>query len=276
LSAAPANQENAAANAGSRTDWLLIALFALPLGIALAKLPMLPTSSVFTSFFSLADLPPEFRKSAESVLFVPLGAVVVVLFRLTLGVRMLGFFRPILIALAFDLVGIPVSLAFLLFVLVIIVALRPLLTTDHNHSRLAVLLSLAAALMFAPLMAGRWWDVAWLREIAFFPVIALCLTCESFAKVLVRNGVREALWRTSTTVLSAGVIVALTAVPGLLDFFLRFPELLLVQAGCILLINKYLNFRLFEGANPLTARPAASQPERAAIHVEQLGPSRWT
>ena len=78
----------------------------------------------------------------------------------------------------------------------------------------------------------------------------------------------------STTVLSAGVIVALTAVPGLLDFFLRFPELLLVQAGCILLINKYLNFRLFEGANPLTARPAASQPERAAVHVEQLGPSR--
>jgi hypothetical protein len=251
-------------------DWLLVALFVLPLAIALAKLPMFPTSSVWAGVFSLADLPAHFHKSAENVLFVPLGALVVVLFRLTLGLRVLGLFRPILVAMAFDIIGIPISLAFLLFVLIIVV-LRSLLTTDHTYSRVAILLSLASALLFAPLMAGKWWHVDWLREIVFFPVIALCLTCESFAKVLDEDGIREAAWRTFTTVVAAAVIVSLTSLPGVLELFLRFPELLLVQAGCILLINKYLNLRVFEVANPLAAK--ATVPAGTAEHatpVEEL------
>lgn len=263
------------ARADVKGDWLLVALFALPLAIALAKLPMLPTSTVWAGLFSLADLPAHFHKSAENVLFVPLGALVVVLFRLTLGLRVLGLFRPILVAMAFDSVGIPISLAFLLFVLVVIVVLRSLLTTDHTYSRVAILLSLASALLFAPLMAGEWWHVDWLREIVFFPVIALCLTCESFAKVLDQDGIREAVWRTFTTVVAASVIVSLTSLPGVLELFLRFPELLLVQAGCILLINKYLDLRLFEGANLHAAQSTESTVGAAAEHampVEQLSP----
>jgi hypothetical protein len=239
-----------------KTDWFLVGLFALSLGVALSKLPMMPTSSLCASFFSLTDLPVQFHKSAEGVLFVSSGALVVVLFRLTLGIRVLGLFRPILVAMAFDIIGIPISLAFLLFALLVTVALRPLLKTGHSYARVGVLLSLAAALLFVPLMAGKWWDVAWLREISFFPVIALCLTCESFAKVLGNDGVHEAIWRALTTLLAALVIVALMGLPGMLELFLRFPELLLVQAGCILLINKHLDFRLLEGANPLAVWPA--------------------
>jgi len=133
------------------------------------------------------------------------------------------------------------------------------------------LLSLASALLFAPLMAGKWWHVDWLREIVFFPVIALCLTCESFAKVLDEDGIREAVWRTFTTVVAASVIVSLTSLPGVVELFLRFPELLLVQAGCILLINKYLSLRVFEGANPLAAKTTVSAgAAEDAIAVEQL------
>src|SRR5262249_43789561 len=163
--------------------------------------------------------------SVENVLLVPIGAVVVVLFRLTLGVRVLGLFRPILMAMAFDIIGIPLSLIFVLFALLIVVALRPLLNTDHSYSRLAVLLSLAAALL-APLMIGRWWDISWFRQVAFFPVIALCLSCESFAKVLHRDGIREAAWRMLTTVVAAAIIVSIMRLPGVISLFLRFPELL--------------------------------------------------
>lgn len=263
--------KNASADAAPKTDWLLVGLFVLPLGVALAKLPMLSTSSISASFVSLTELPAQFHKSAESVVFVSLGAVFVVLFRLTLGVRVLGLLRPILLAMAFDTVSIPISLAFLLFVLLVVVALRPLLKTDHSYARVAVLLSLAAALLFAPLTAGEWWHIAWLREIAFFPVIALCLTCESFAKVLNQNGVREAIWRAFTTVLAALIIVALTSLPGTLELFLRFPELLLVQAGCILLINKYLDFRLLEGVNPLVAWPwGAGTPGEPSLSICQI------
>ena len=254
-----------------KTDWLLVALLTLPLAIAVGKWPLLPTSAVFAGFFSLADLSPHFHKAVENVLFVPLGAVVVVFFRLTLGLRVLGLFRPILMAMAFDALGIPISVAFLMFVLVIIVALRSLLTTDHSYSRVAILLSLASALLFAPLMAGDWWHIGWLRDIVFFPVIALCLTCESFAKVLDQEGIGEAAWRTVVTVLAAAVIVSFINFPGVVGLFLRFPELLLVQAGCILLINKYLDLRFFEGANPLAGRFLAGAEEGAAP-VQQLSP----
>jgi hypothetical protein len=161
-----------------------------------------------------------------------------------------------------------------MLVLAIIVAARSLLTTDHSYSRVAILLSLASALLFAPLMAGEWWHIGWLRNIVFFPVIALCLTCESFAKVLDGEGIREAAWRTVVTVLAAAVIVSLINFPGLVGLFLRFPELLLVQAGCILLINKYLDLRLFEGGNPVAARTLAVAHEGTAP-VQQLSPGEW-
>jgi hypothetical protein len=265
---------NAQPNAATKTDWLLVALLGLPLGVTLAKLPVLPTSAVAGRFFSLADLPMDFHSMAENVLMVPLGALVVVIFRLTFGLRVLGLFRPILIAMAFQVIGIPIATAFLLLALVVVVVLRPLLKTDHNYARLAVLLSLASALLFVPLLAGQWWDLAWLREISFFPVIALCLTCESFAKVLDRDGVREASWRTVTTLAAAVIIVALTSLPGVLPFFLRFPEMLLVQAGGILLINKHLNLRLLEGENPLVVVPLAPSMDaaaRQAVAVERRG-----
>jgi len=259
---------NARSHGATKADWLLVALLALPLAVAVAKLLGLPTSIIMRRFFSLADLPSHFHAVAENVLMVPLGALVVVIFRLTFGLRVLGLFRPILIAMAFQIIGVPISVAFLLVALVAIVVLRPLLATDHSYARIAVLLSLASALLIAPLLAGQWWDIAWLSEIAFFPVIALCLTCESFAKVLDRDGMREAVWRTLTTIASAVVIVALANLPGILPFFLRFPEMLLVEAGCILLINKHLDLRLFEGANPLgSSAPsieAAAQPVGAA------------
>jgi hypothetical protein len=72
-------------------------------------------------------------------------------------------------------------------------------------------------------------------------------------------------------VLAALIIVALSSLPGTLELFLRFPELLLVQAGCILLINKYLDFRLLEGVNPLVAWPwGAGTPGEPSLSICQI------
>jgi uncharacterized protein with transglutaminase domain len=260
-------------NSSGSTDGLLLVLLGLPVAIALAKLPGLPTSAAFAGLFSLAGLPARFHDAVESVLFVPVGALVVVIFRLTLGIRVLGLFRPILLAIAFSIVGIPLSLAFLLFVLLVVVLLRPLLKTKHNYARIAVLLSVVAALLLLPLMVGTAWDLPKLRDIAFFPVIALCLTCESFAKAADRDGVREAAWRTIATALAGIIIAGLTKWSGILELFLRFPELLLAQAACILLINRHLAFHLFEGVNPLALclSAAGAAPPEAALTVENHG-----
>jgi hypothetical protein len=245
-----------------RSRLLLFLLFVMPLAVAAGRLPFLQTSPFLVDHCSLAHLPDKFRGAIENVLLVPLGALVVVIFRLTLGVQMLGLFRPILLAIAFNIIGVPISTGFLVAALTVIVLLRPALNADHNYARIAIMLSIAAALLLIPLILGRWLDVEWLMKIADFPIIALCLTCESFAKVLDGHGIREAIWRTLTTAAAAVVIMGLTTMSGVLDLFLRFPELLMAQAGCIMLISRYLNIRLFEGAQPLAPNP--SQPLAAA------------
>ncbi|MFC0810321.1 gamma-glutamyltransferase [Ensifer sp. P24N7] len=47
----------------------------------------------------------------------------------------------------------------------------------------------------AACLAGRWWNNAWRRQIAFFSVLAPCSTCERFANLLDRVGGCEAVWR---------------------------------------------------------------------------------
>lgn len=240
------------AGAHAATTWLMATLTGVPLVIALAKIFFLPGDVV--ALLSLTDLPASLHKAVENALFVPLGAVVVVFFRLTLGIEVLGLFRPILMAVAFSIVGLPLALGFLLFVLVIIVALRGPLRDIHAYARVAVLLSIVAALLLVPLFAGKWWHLRWLEELAFFPVIALCLTCESFAKVADREGLREAVLRTANTLVVAALTYAVTAYPGTVAFFLRFPELLLAQAAFILLMTKHLSLRLFERSPAMLTR----------------------
>ncbi len=254
-------------NRTSPSNRFLSALFVLPLLLVLAKVSGAPGSELISKGLSAADLSPHLRRVAENILLIPLGAVVVVTVRLTLGLKVLGLFRPILLAMAFLEIGVPLGLAFLLPVLALVVTLRPLLRTDHNYARVAVLLSLVASFLMLPLIVGHSLNIAWLQRLAGFPIIALCLTCESFAKVSDAEGSREAVWRAFTTVVSAILIMAIAHIRGVVELFLRFPELLLAQAGCVLLINKHLNLRLWDGFNPLVIHLPDVEPTSPSVAV---------
>ena len=236
-----------------RADWLLGVLVVAPLALMAGKLSGLPGAGLLAHFLSLADLPPEARTLVSTILFVPVGAMVVVLFHFTLGLRVLGLFRPILIAIAFSTIGVAIGLACLVPVLAAIALIRPLLKGAPYYARVPILLSLVAALLLLPLIVGKWWHLTWLEEMAYFPVIALCLTCESFAKVLDTRGIHEAAWRTALTVAAALAISSIAAAPGFMDFMFRFPELLVLEAGGILLVARHLAFRWFAKRNPLAA-----------------------
>ena len=80
-----ANSENLKFTSEAHRRWLLVVLFGLPLLILLGKLPEAPTAALFTRTFTLADLPVRMHRHLEYLLFVPLSAMVVVLFRVTLA-----------------------------------------------------------------------------------------------------------------------------------------------------------------------------------------------
>jgi hypothetical protein len=241
---------------------LLALLLGVPVAVCFAKLPVFPGAEIVAQSVSVADLPVHLRRIASEIVFVPLGALVVVAGRVTIGLRVLGLFRPILLAFAFDLIGIPLGLGMLLPVLLLVLLLHPLVATGHSYGRTAVLLSLVAVLLLVPLVVGTRCGLLWLQQLAHFPLIALCLTCESFAKSVARDGVPEALWRAINTMLAAVVITYLAQLAAAFELFLRFPELLLAQAGCVLLIKDRLDLRLCEGINPMVGLMAAVQSAR--------------
>ena len=244
-----------ARNSGGR-GWLFAILLLLPVLVMAGKYPLFPTSAAFTSWFSLADLPKHVQTHAEYMLFVPLSAVIVAFFRLTLGIPVLSLFRPILVAIAFRVMGVPTGLFFLALVLGTIVVMRPLLKGRHYYARVPVLLSIVASFMVVPLMLARYSHGLWLQHLAYFPLISLALICEAFTKTLDEKGLAEAAWPTLNTVIVGMVINCIANFHGTLHLLLRFPELLFLQIGVVLLIERYMHFEVFEGKNPFLSNRA--------------------
>ena len=230
----------------------LALLFALPLVVVICKWSMLPTSGLFLRVFSLADIPNKMNSRVAYILFVPFGATLVVFFRIVLGIRLLGPFRSILIAIAFQITGILPGLVFLAMVVGVVVVIRPQIKAIRlpYFARVSVILSAVASIMILVLLSGAWLNIESLCRLAYFPIIALCLTGEGFARTLSKEGLKSAVWRGATTVLVAILITFFSQIDGLRSMFLYYPELLICQIGCIVVIAEFFDLRLLSFLNP--------------------------
>ncbi|MHC4624637.1 MAG: 7TM domain-containing protein [Planctomycetota bacterium] len=245
-------------------------LFIIPLLVIVGKLPLAPTAELFSEFLSLAQIPEKLQSRLRYILFVPLGALLVVFFRLTLGIRVLGPFRSILLAVAFQRTGIPLGMIFLAMVITIIVTARPMLRDVRlpYFGRVSVTLSEVAIIIAITLVVGEGLGMDVLLRVAYFPIFALCLTADGFSKTLSKEGLRSAVWRCGTTVLVAVIITFVSQNQPTRTAVLHFPELLFVQIGCIVVIAKFLDFRLLSWLNPSVA---ATSPCESAENVPAGG-----
>lgn len=232
--------------------WIIGLCVVMPLALAAVKLSDLALAESLARAVSFRNLPAPVTAQLRLVLLVPLGAVVVVLFRLTLGVRVLGPFRPILIAIALNLTGIGAGLVFLVLVMGSIVLIRPLVRGAGlpYFARVAVLVSTVAVLVAGTVLAGHWLRADAFLQVAFFPIVVLCLVAESFARTLHREGAPSAIWRAATTIAAAITITGVAAVPTLLDGLLAFPELALLSVAATVWIARRLDFRVLSDLNP--------------------------
>jgi hypothetical protein len=77
---------------------------------------------------------------------------------------------------------------------------------------------------------------------------------------LAKSGVAEALWRAITTTALGILVLWITRIPGLTALLVKCPELLISQAGCVLLIADRFQFQKFEGFNPLITFKRRPEP----------------
>ncbi len=234
--------------------FLICLLLGLPILMMLWRLvrwhPM--ETSFLDRWISLSGVSPEIQDQIIYILFVPLASLVVVFVRLTLGIRLLGPFRSILIAVAFQATGIFPGLIFLALSMASIAMIRPVLKDMGlpYFARVSVILGAVAGIVIATVLMAHHLSVAILERVAYFPIIVLCLICEGFARTLDKEGFVSAVWRGATTALLAVVFVLFTRIPGLQALLFRLPELLVLQIGCVVLIAEFFDFRLLKWLNP--------------------------
>jgi hypothetical protein len=241
---------------------LLLGLFiGAPLVLLVLKQTGLPAASFLRRHDSLAGLPQSLHGVVANILLVPLGSLVVVSFRLTLGLRVLGPFRSILLAFAFLSTGILVGLAFFAATVAILIFSRPLVRALRlpYFGRVSVMLSLVAVLLVIATLAGTWLSSAALRGVAHFPIVVLCLIGEAVSKAIRTEGAVVGVWRASMTALGAVLVTAVASVGGLRELLLRNPELMLIETAAIAFVARFCAWRLLDWLNP-GARKSAPRP----------------
>lgn len=246
-------------------------MFIVPLLIAIGKCQMFGCAEFFQNV-SLAQAGSGIQSRLQYILFIPLGAVIVVFVRLVLGIRLLGPFRSILLAVAFQITGILSGCIFLGGVIAVVTAIRPVLKNIRlpYFARVSVLLSMVASIMIAVFLAGKWLDIRSLNQMIFFPIFALCFTGEGFARTLSKEGTLSAFWRGGFTVLVAIGITFIAQIKELQNILLSYPELLVLQTGVIILIAEAFDLRLFEWMNPPAKKTKSSEKAMENKQIEQL------
>ena len=133
--------------------WLMTISLAV---VAVKQLPIDPAQWLARQL-SLSDLPRKLQSPMREVCFIPLGAVAVVFTRLSLGLRILGPFRSILLGIAFHLTGLPLGLSFLVMTTIIIMlARRELRQLGLNYfGRITIMLSVVALFVAATVLVGH-------------------------------------------------------------------------------------------------------------------------
>lgn len=230
---------------------IIAALCFVPLALILYKQSNLAGADLVRQVFSLTDFASQTGRVAY-VLFVPIGAVLIVFLRTVLGIRVLGPFRSILLALAFQMTGIVVGTLFLAITILVIAGLRPLLDRLKlgNYARVSTILSAVSLMIIATFMVGRWYQIDSLQQAVHFPIVVLCLTGDGFVNTLRREGALSALWRGGMTAAAAIILTVLASIKGITDLLLTYPELTFIEIALLILMSKFFPYRLFEKWNP--------------------------
>jgi len=208
----------------------------------------LEKEDVLGNRWSLSSLPLQTQRQVKLLLVIPLGALVVAIFRNIVGINTFGTFTPILMALAFR--ETKLFWGGLLFFFVIAIGCSARTILDRLKllfiPRLSIILTLIIAVMIILISVGYHTGFEVISSISLFPMVILTMVIERFSITQMEAGTKTSLLLSLGTVIVActGYLVISSEMAQLTIFF--FPELLLTIFGTLILIGRYTGLRLTE------------------------------
>ena len=197
---------------------------------------------------SLSDLPVRTQNVYRVLLMVPLGAFVIVIMRMLIGVPTFGTFMPVLVALAFRETRLLAGVALFLIVVSAGLMIRSALT--HLRlllvPRLTSVLVIVIGLMLAISLLSAKLGIEQGLSIALFPMVILTMTIERMSIVWEERGPSTAIKEFIGSLVVAIASYFVMTEEHLVYLMFVFPELLLVVLSLCLVFGAYTGYRLSE------------------------------
>jgi hypothetical protein len=183
-----------------------------------------------------------------TVLMLPVGALVVVLFRNVVGVPTFGTFLPALIAAAASETGLGWGLIGLLLIIAVVALARAAIQgLGLLHSpTLAILLAAVTLTMLGVSLAAERFELTRLSHISLFPIAVLALSAEKFYLTLSDEGAWPAIKGLLGTVLVIAACYAVMASLALRVLLIAFPEMLLLVLAANVYLGRWTGLRVSE------------------------------
>lgn len=198
--------------------------------------------------YSLYALPAQSQQVFQVLMVIPFGIIMLVIVRNVIGIKTLGTFMPVLIALALH----STYLTWGVMVFIGIVAAGLLFRLYLEHLKLLLVPRLAAVLIFVILviamlsMITNAMGIAQGLSISLFPIVIMTMTIERLSVLWDERGATEALKQAASTLVFAVLICVAIAFPIVKYLYFTFPELLLIMMSIALLLGRYTGYRLLE------------------------------
>jgi len=221
-----------------------------------------PDNPVFERL-SFYRLPLPTQAALRVLLLIPLGAVVIALFRNVIGVSTYGTFMPILISLALREYSLWRSLLLVMGVIVFALALRRLLEFLRllMVPRLSIMLCTVVLVVSGFALVGDDTQTAALFAGVLFPMVILTMLTERIFITSAEEGVREALVRAAISTGVAATIHPIFRNANAEYLMFTFPELTFCAMGLLVWIGGYTGYRV---SDLLRFRSLAHDPNAEA------------
>lgn len=197
---------------------------------------------------SIYSLPISEQTIFKSILLLPLGALVVVFFRVVVGLQTSGTFMPVLIALAFIKMSLATGLAMFLLVIAGGLVLRQALA--HLNlllvARVSVVIVCVIGLVALLSVVSFHLGFSEALQVPFFPMIIIAWTIERLSILWEEEGAQEVLIQGSGSLVTAVIAYLVMAQPWVQYWMFNFIGLQLVVLALIILVGSYTGYRLTE------------------------------
>jgi transglutaminase-like putative cysteine protease len=184
----------------------------------------------------------------QIIIMIPLGALVVAIFRNVIGMQTFGIFLPALIAVASRETGVFYGMVgFLLIISVVGLLHFPLerLRLLYVPKMAIMLLSVVVMFLVTAVVSMRI-GIYELSYVTLFPIVILTITSERFGRKISEEGFRHAIILVIQTLIASISAYYVMNSVSMEAVFLAFPELFMVILGINFWLGRWIGIRLTE------------------------------